>query len=147
MAILPQPPNSKNIRSVLPLYGFLVVVWFLVLEDRVSLCSPGCPRTCYVDQAGLKRSVCLCLPSARTKDKYSTAWLVLPLLMLLFLFFKPCRTDDHHVWLLAITHVCIWIWKWQRETTKRRSFTWTTFPATGERVSCCPFSLHPVLFL
>jgi hypothetical protein len=29
--------------------------WFgLVFRDRVSLCSPGCPGTHFVDQAGLK---------------------------------------------------------------------------------------------
>ena len=28
--------------------------WFLVFWDRVSLCSPGCPGTHSVDQAGLK---------------------------------------------------------------------------------------------
>jgi hypothetical protein len=31
------------------------LVWFgLVFQDRVSLCSPGCPGTHFVDQAGLK---------------------------------------------------------------------------------------------
>jgi hypothetical protein len=43
--------------------GSLVVVFFLLLlffvfvclfQDRVSLCSPGCPGTHFVDQAGLK---------------------------------------------------------------------------------------------
>jgi hypothetical protein len=28
--------------------------FFLVFQDRVSLYSPGCPRTHFVDQAGLK---------------------------------------------------------------------------------------------
>jgi hypothetical protein len=28
--------------------------FFLVLQDRVSLCSPGCPGTHSVDQAGLE---------------------------------------------------------------------------------------------
>jgi hypothetical protein len=28
--------------------------FFLVFQDRVSLCSPGCPGTHSVDQAGLK---------------------------------------------------------------------------------------------
>jgi hypothetical protein len=28
--------------------------FFLVFRDRVSLCSPGCPGTHSVDQAGLK---------------------------------------------------------------------------------------------
>jgi hypothetical protein len=39
--------------------------WFLVFQDRVSLYSPGCPGTYFVDQAGLElRTTCLCLPSA-----------------------------------------------------------------------------------
>jgi hypothetical protein len=39
---------------------FVCLVWFglvwfgLVFPDRVSLCSPGCPGTHSVDQAGLK---------------------------------------------------------------------------------------------
>jgi hypothetical protein len=38
--------------------------WFC-FRDRVSLCSPGCPETRSVDQAGLKlRSTCPCLLSA-----------------------------------------------------------------------------------
>jgi hypothetical protein len=42
---------------------------FLFFRDRVSLCSPGCPGTCLVDQAGprTQRSACLCLPSAGIK--------------------------------------------------------------------------------
>jgi hypothetical protein len=37
-------------------FGFLVFLFFcfLVFRDRVSLCSPGCPGTHFVDQAGLK---------------------------------------------------------------------------------------------
>jgi hypothetical protein len=31
-----------------------VLVWFFVFRDRVSLCSPGCPGTHSVDQAGLE---------------------------------------------------------------------------------------------
>ena len=33
---------------------FLFFFFFLVFRDRVSLCSPGCPGTHFVDQAGLK---------------------------------------------------------------------------------------------
>jgi hypothetical protein len=43
------------------LRGFFLFFWFfffffffLVFRDRVSLCSPGCPGTHFVDQAGLK---------------------------------------------------------------------------------------------
>jgi hypothetical protein len=34
------------------LLGFFF--FFLVFRDKVSLCSPGCPGTHFVDQAGLK---------------------------------------------------------------------------------------------
>jgi hypothetical protein len=30
------------------------ILFFLVFRDRVSLCSPGCPGTHFVDQAGLE---------------------------------------------------------------------------------------------
>jgi hypothetical protein len=33
---------------------FLILFYFLVFRDRVSLYSPGCPGTHFVDQAGLK---------------------------------------------------------------------------------------------
>jgi hypothetical protein len=37
-------------------------------QDRISLCSPGCPGTHSVDQADLEqKSTCLCLPSAGIK--------------------------------------------------------------------------------
>jgi hypothetical protein len=48
-----------------------VVVWFdLVFLDRVSLCSPGYPRTHSVDQAGFKLLLefeCFLLSQATTK--------------------------------------------------------------------------------
>jgi hypothetical protein len=51
------------------LFVCLFVFIFLVFRDRVSLCSPGCPGTHSVDQTGLelKKSACLCLPSAGIK--------------------------------------------------------------------------------
>jgi hypothetical protein len=33
---------------------FFLFVCFIVFRDRVSLCSPGCPGTHSVDQAGLE---------------------------------------------------------------------------------------------
>jgi hypothetical protein len=48
----------------------------LVFRDRVSLCSPGCPGTHSVDQAGLElKFTCLCLPSAGIKGVLYHAWL------------------------------------------------------------------------
>jgi len=52
------------------LFGWFGLVWFLgFFRARVSLCSPGCPGTHSVDQAGfkLKKFACLCLPSAGIK--------------------------------------------------------------------------------
>jgi hypothetical protein len=31
-----------------------ITIFFLVVRDRVSLCSPSCPGTHFVDQAGLE---------------------------------------------------------------------------------------------
>jgi hypothetical protein len=35
-------------------FVFLFFLFFFVFQDRVSLCSPGCPETHSVDQAGLE---------------------------------------------------------------------------------------------
>jgi hypothetical protein len=59
--------------NLLPkIWGFLFVCLLvfvcLFLEDRIPLCSSGCPRTHYVDQAGLtQRSACLCFLGAMIK--------------------------------------------------------------------------------
>lgn len=42
--------------------------WFLVLQDRIFLCSSGCPETLSVEQAGSQKA-CLCLPGAGIKGK------------------------------------------------------------------------------
>ena len=55
---------------------------FLPLSGRVSLCSPGYPGTHHIDQAA-----CLCLPSAGTKTRATTAWLLPSSLFFLSLFF------------------------------------------------------------
>ena len=39
---------------IMPTFFFVCLV--LVFQDRVSLCSPGCPGTCFVDQASLELS-------------------------------------------------------------------------------------------
>jgi hypothetical protein len=46
---------------------FFVVVVFYVFQGRVSPCSPGCPGTHSVDQAGLISEIRLCLPSSGIK--------------------------------------------------------------------------------
>jgi hypothetical protein len=51
MEVLTQGSTAKS-TSCLPLFFFFF--FFLVFQDRVSLCSPGCPGTHSVDQAGLE---------------------------------------------------------------------------------------------
>jgi hypothetical protein len=50
--------NSCSLAFVLffPRQGFVLFcfVLFCFFQDRVSLCSPGCPGTHFVDQAGLE---------------------------------------------------------------------------------------------
>ena len=56
----------------------LIFIHIYVFIYIVSLDSSGCPRTHYVDQAGLelKRSDCLCLPSIGIKGVHHYyAWL------------------------------------------------------------------------
>jgi hypothetical protein len=61
----------RNLRQRQMSWSYLAFFFllFLVFRDRVSLCSPGCPGTHFVDQAGLEtqKSACLCLPSAGIK--------------------------------------------------------------------------------
>jgi hypothetical protein len=33
---------------------FYFILFYFIFQDRVSLCSPGCPGTDFVDQAGLE---------------------------------------------------------------------------------------------
>jgi hypothetical protein len=35
------------------------LIYILVFRDRVSLYSPGCPETYFVDQSGLDSKICL----------------------------------------------------------------------------------------
>jgi hypothetical protein len=57
IAELPRP-SSNFFMFLLLFFWFLVFVFvfffFLGFRDRVSLCSPGCPGTHSIDQAGLE---------------------------------------------------------------------------------------------
>jgi hypothetical protein len=70
------------------------LVWFgLVFRDRVSLCSPGCPGTHSVDQAGLELRN---LPTSASRVLGLKACTIMPgclfcfVLLLLMLFFVLC---------------------------------------------------------
>jgi hypothetical protein len=55
--ILLRKPKCSTIALVIGLilvFGFGFGFGFLVFRGRVSLCSPGCPGTHFVDQAGLE---------------------------------------------------------------------------------------------
>jgi hypothetical protein len=41
--------NNKKVEE-----NIVYIYIFLVFRDRVSLCSPGCPGTHFVDQAGFQ---------------------------------------------------------------------------------------------
>ena len=44
--------SSKNFKKYH--CGVLFLVFVRFFQDRISLCSPGCPRTHFVDHAGLE---------------------------------------------------------------------------------------------
>jgi hypothetical protein len=46
--------NSKAFFFLFVCFIFCLFFLFLFFRDRVSLCSPGCPGTHFVDQAGLE---------------------------------------------------------------------------------------------
>ena len=47
--------QSSMTKMSLPIFLFVWLVgWFWFFRDRVSLCSPGCPGTYFVDQASLE---------------------------------------------------------------------------------------------
>jgi hypothetical protein len=59
-------------------FGLFIYLFIYLFGDRVSLCSPGCPGTRSVDQAGLKLRN---LPASASqvlglKACTTTAWLV-----------------------------------------------------------------------
>jgi hypothetical protein len=53
--VLPKRLAGSGHRfRVQPFLFFFFFFFLLVFRDRVSLCSPGCPGTHFVDQAGLE---------------------------------------------------------------------------------------------
>jgi hypothetical protein len=67
---------------------FLKFFYFLVFRDRVSLCSPGCPGTHSVDQAGLELRN---LPASASQVLGLKACATTPRDNLLFKFFPSLK--------------------------------------------------------
>jgi hypothetical protein len=44
----------NNCKKNAGFFSFLFFSFFFFFRDKVSLCSPGCPGTHFVDQAGLE---------------------------------------------------------------------------------------------
>jgi hypothetical protein len=49
------------------LFCFVLFCFVLFFQDRVSLCSPGCPELSRAGWPQTQKSACLCLPSAGIK--------------------------------------------------------------------------------
>lgn len=67
---LPLPPKCSDYKHELPYFphhsSFVVAVSLYVLRWEISLCSPGCPETYNVQQAGLELTETgLLLPECR----------------------------------------------------------------------------------
>jgi hypothetical protein len=71
--------------------GFFVCLFVLFFWDRVSLYSPGCPRTHFVDQAGLNlrnppASASRVLGSRRVPPRRARRWVFCLFVLFLFCF-------------------------------------------------------------
>jgi hypothetical protein len=64
--------SQFDIVTATDFYFFIFL--FLVFRDRVSLCSPGCPGTHFVDQAGLELGNPPASASAGIKGMHHHAW-------------------------------------------------------------------------
>ena len=109
---------------VLGFFG-LVFVWLIdclfVFRDRISLCSPGCPGTNSVDQAGLKLRN---LPASVSQVVGLTACATTARLLLfslfwyfqVFLVFQFCLSQNslcRPYWpCLAVTEICLCLPSW-----------------------------------
>jgi hypothetical protein len=52
--LAPPLPELRVLYAISPEQFFFFFFFLFVFPDRVSLCSPGCPGTHSVDQAGLE---------------------------------------------------------------------------------------------
>jgi hypothetical protein len=76
----------------LPISSFSILFFYLfIFRDRVSLCSPGCPGTHSIDQAGLE-----------LRNPPASASQVLGL--------KACATMPGSVYFLKIYYICMYVY-------------------------------------
>ena len=96
MNFLPIP----SLPCLIFLFLFLFIFIFWLFWDRVSLCSPGCPRTHFVDQADLK----LRNPPASTSQVLGLKACATTAQLIFFkkwFIFTLCA-------LMFCLHVCLW---------------------------------------
>jgi hypothetical protein len=92
---LPLPGDTAHQRGlnreVTSFWGFILFIWLVSLffQDRVSLCSPGCPKIHSVDQAGLelRDPPASASPVLGLKACTTTAWLFLGFCLVGFFVF------------------------------------------------------------
>jgi hypothetical protein len=84
-AELPGLANKLPFRVFFVLFCFCFFVCLFVFRDRVSLCSPGCPGTHSLDQAGLELrnppasasqvlGLKACATTARPFSSFASTW-------------------------------------------------------------------------
>ena len=82
---------------------FILFIYFLVFRDRVSLCSPGCPGTHSIDQAGLELRN---LPASASRVLELKACATMPGLAGRF---QPLTYLFIHVFIYSCMYVCIYL--------------------------------------
>jgi hypothetical protein len=79
--------------------------FFLVFRDRVSLYSPGCPGTHFVDQAGLELRNPPASASAGIKGRRHHAWLKILFLFLIFIFLTMNLFKKIYLFIIYLLYV------------------------------------------
>ena len=67
------PLLKQGFWALLNIFCLFIWFWFLVFGDRVYLCSPSCPGSHSVDQAGLKVTEINLPPHSNSKQRASTS--------------------------------------------------------------------------
>jgi hypothetical protein len=103
--------------------------FFLVFQDRVSLCSPGCAETHSVDQAGLE----LRNPPASAsrvlglKACATTPWPLMTFILLCLSLLKPIHKDKMKAFCRILDFTCHYRLRWRLPTSPQADDALTGF--------------------